>query len=142
MTDLLTNLLEKLIQLFTGLRRLRVRVHKAYFTRTDPRVWAYFINVTNTSCNRELEITHVWLDTVPPVFALPPDRPLPKRLKPDETWETWIERDRVPGYDPHAVYRLGRVRLSTGQVIRSVENKGIPPRGYIPGGPVTSYPDE
>lgn len=124
-------------------RRLRVTVHRAYFSKTDPRVWAYFINVTNISRNRDVEITHVWFATEPELHATPPERPLPKRLKPDEVWETWIEEFRVPErFRGSAAFELGRVRLSTGRVIRSKENKNVPKFGHVPGGPVTSYPDE
>lgn len=128
-------------------RKLRVTAHRAYFTRTDPRVYAYFINITNLSRDREVEITHVWLATEPDAYAVPPERPLPKRLRPDEAWSTWVEESRVPERlrgetDRETVCRLGRVRLSTGDVYRSEPETTVPGRGTVPGGPVTSYPDE
>src|SRR5688572_13056750 len=75
-------------------RRVRVTVHRACFTHSG--VWAYFINITNLSRDRDIEITHVWLASQPEVFPIIHDRRLPKRLKPDEVWETWIEERRVP----------------------------------------------
>jgi hypothetical protein len=127
----------------TGYRQVRVTVHRAYFTKTNPRVWAYFINVTNLCHDREIEITHVWLTVEPDVYASPPERPLPKRLKPDEAWETWIEERHVPNeFRGSAAFRLGRVRLSTGWTASSKENKDVPHVGHPPGGPVTSFPDE
>lgn len=127
----------------TGYRPVRVTIHRAYFTKTEPRVWAYFINVTNLCRDREVEITHVWLATEPEVYATPPERPLPKRLKPDETWETWVEEQRVPKeFRGNAAFRLGRVRLSTGRIAGSKENKDVPKFGHPPGGPITIYPDE
>jgi hypothetical protein len=65
-----------------------------------------------------------------------PDRPLPKRLKPDETWETWVDVGRVPDVGDK-VYKLGRARLSTGVVIKSRKNAAVPEQGSVPGGPVT-----
>ena len=136
-------ILDGLWALLLNYRRLRVTVHRAYFTETDPIVWAYFINITNLSHNREVEITHVWLASEPTVHAVPPERRLPKRLKPDEVWETWIEEFRVPeAFRGSPAFRLGRVRLSTGRIIESKENKDVPRHGHVPGGPVTSYPDK
>jgi len=47
------------------------------------------------------------------------DWPLPKRLKPDETWETWIEAHRLPTWVHKDPYNLVRARLSTGTVVES-----------------------
>jgi hypothetical protein len=94
----------------------------------------YFINATNLS-TRDIEITHVWLECNPDLHIVQPDRVLPKRLKPDETWETWIEAYRVPDScgDPQI---LARARLSTGAVVQSVKNENVPSVGFIPGGPI------
>ena len=78
-------------------RRVRVRVHRAAFT--DGRVYGqecYFVNVTNVSLSREVEITHVWFACTPEVYLLPSERPLPKRLKVDETWSTWVKVSDLP----------------------------------------------
>jgi hypothetical protein len=113
-------------------RRLRLTVHLAAFTRTG--VLCYFINATNLS-GREIEITHIWFDCDPQIPALQPDRILPKQLKPDESWETWVEASRLPPHcdDP---YTLARARLSTGQVFQSQKNDNVPDQGFIPGGPI------
>lgn len=114
-------------------RRVRLTIHLAAFSRTGIVCW--FINATNLS-DRDVEITHVWLECDPKLYVMQPDRPLPKRLKPDETWETWIEASRLPGScsDP---YSLARARLSTGLVIESIKAEGVPDMGYVPGGPIS-----
>ncbi len=114
-------------------RRVQVKVHMAAFGGVPPI--CYFVNVTNVSLNREVEVTHVWFESSPPIPVLPEERPLPKRLKADESWQTWIEVGRLPaGVTVGEVYRLARVRLSTGQVFRSKQNKNVPSVGYVPGG--------
>jgi hypothetical protein len=75
----------------------------------------------------------VWLEAVPNVPVLNGDRPLPRRLKPDESWETWLPFTQVPTMLlPHADSCF-RVRLSTGRLVRSKANRDIPPIGDIPG---------
>jgi hypothetical protein len=117
-------------------RRVRVRVHKARFvghSRYGPE--CYFVNITNISLNREIEVTHVWCDCPGMVPIVRNERPLPKRLKADETWETWIGVDELPealsGVD---AFRLVRVRISTGRVFKSKQNKRVPNFGSVPGG--------
>src|SRR5687767_11200319 len=87
-------------------RRLRFTVHRAAFRATGQE--AFFLNATNLSKDREIELTHVWLASSPPVAALQPERPLPKRLKPDETWETWIFVDAIPSHLHESVVQLAR----------------------------------
>lgn len=117
-----------------GRRKLRVLIHRARF-QTDSHEY-YFVNVTNLSNNREVEITHVWFETKPIVHVLRPDRPLPKRLKPDEPWETWISVDELSIKDDKQVYKLGRVRMSTGAIVKSQENRQVPSIGSVPGGSI------
>jgi hypothetical protein len=124
--------IEWLWSLVTGRRRLRLAVHRAFFLATGQE--CYFVNATNLSKTREIEITHVWFDTTPPVHLLRPERPLPKRLKPDETWETWIEVSAIPGVEISQAFTLGRARLSNGKIIKSCENRNVPPVGQVPGG--------
>lgn len=58
-------------------------------------------------------------------------RPLPARLRLDETFETWIPVADVPTEDD--LERMVRVQLSNGKVVKSRLNKGVPPTGYIAG---------
>jgi hypothetical protein len=111
-------------------RRVRVLVHRAVFL-PDSRE-QYFMKVTNLSPSREVEITHAWFATQPPAHILNPDRPLPARLKLDQTFETWIAVSDVPA--AANTERLGRVQLSTGKVMKSRPNKQVPPVGMVAGG--------
>ena len=119
-------------QAFARRRRVRLLVHRAYFSTGEP---CLFLNLTNVSQGRDIEITHVYFDVEPQVHALRPERRLPKRLKPDETWETWLEASRLPADLGDSVYRLGRARVSSGRIIKSAKNKTVPSQGYVPGDP-------
>jgi hypothetical protein len=111
-------------------RRVRVRVHLAFFV--NGRVPFLFVNVVNLSHDREIEITHVWFDLEPELYVVLDERPLPKRLRPDESWETWIEAAKLV-HEAHPE-TLARVRLSSGKVIKSRRNANVPSLGYVPGG--------
>jgi hypothetical protein len=127
---------EFLLSAFSGRRRVRLLVHKAHFIESGRE--CYFINLTNLSLDRDIEVTHIWIDTTPQVHVLQPDRPLPKRLRPDETWETWVEVRLIPKNAGEKVYGLARARLSTSTVIKSKKNVSVPPLGEVPGGPISS----
>jgi AAA ATPase domain len=81
--------------------------------------------------SREIEITYLWFETNPPVHILNPDRPLPTRLRLDETFETWVPVAALPNV-PN-VERLGRVSLSNGKVVKSRLNSAVPPVGNVAG---------
>jgi TIR domain-containing protein len=118
-------------------RKVRVGVHLGYF-ESNPAVPVYFINITNLSEERDVEVTHVWFESVPQVFPMWNDRLLPVRLRPDESWETWTRMDELPPVIRENPFELARVRLSTGQVVTSVKNANVPERGRVPGGSITS----
>jgi hypothetical protein len=110
-------------------------VHRAFFAHGYQGRRQFFINVTNISPRREVEITHLWFETNPPTQILNPVRPLPARLRLDETFETWIPVADVPTVDD--LEGMVRVQLSNGKVVKARLNKGVPPTGYI-GGPGSS----
>ena len=136
-------------------RRVRVLVHQAFFTEAlgaasftaSPDLLAsppvtgvggvagmspyYFMKVTNLSHSREIEITHAWFDTDPPEHLLMRERPLPARLRPDETWEGWVNAARLAHSSD--VERSGRVRLANGNTVKSRRNKDVPPTGFVAG---------
>ncbi len=122
-------------------RRVQVLVHEATFiapgssagsvARSEPH---YFVKVTNLSEAREIQITHVWVDGKPQVHLMIPERPLPARLPPDETWEGWVRVTDV-AHIPDVEWAF-RVRLPNGKVVRSRPNKDVPPVGFV-GGPGT-----
>ena len=112
-------------------RRVSVLVHRGFFIQQAPPSHPfYFIKVTNLS-RRDLEITHVWFATNPPVYVLLAERPLPTRLRPDETWEAWVDAAALA--DTSNVWRSGRVRLANGRTVKSRPNKHVPPVGYVAG---------
>lgn len=134
-------ILSKCLDFLFGLsgkkRVVKATLHKAYFTYTAPeKIYGYFITVTNLS-QRAVEITHVWMDVEgADYYAEPYERPLPKRLEPDESWATWILVEDLPE-EAHRDYQYrGRVRLSTDKVIRTRERRNIPGHGSVPGGPL------
>lgn len=111
---------------------LRLTVHRAAFLPHGPE--CFFINATNIQSQFEFEITHVWFETSPPVYVIQRARPLPKRMKPQETWETWVEVDNFASEFGKDIFVLGRARLSTGEVVKSIENVDVPMIGTVPGG--------
>jgi hypothetical protein len=110
-----------------------VRTHVACFDN-DPDRPALFINVTNLSLEHDVEITHVWVESDPRNYALPQGRPLPTRLRPSESWETWVYLGELTMASAHDPYRMARIQLSTGEVLSSTENVDVPEVGYVPGG--------
>jgi hypothetical protein len=114
---------------------VRVTVHLAVF-EAHPESPAYFVNATNLFNDRDVEITHVWFEGPPRVDVMHSDRRLPVRLRPYESWETWQLLNMLPDAVRHNAFNLARVRLSTGAIIQSTENVGVPARGFVPGGPI------
>lgn len=106
---------------------LLVLVHKACFSNS--RVQHFFIKVINNTPTSEIEITHVWYenDRGPSVEIM--ERPLPKRLKPFETWETWVSATRIPELDD--TFQRFRAKTSTGEVFTSRQNVDVRPEGYV-----------
>jgi serine/threonine protein kinase len=96
---------------------------------------ALFINATNLSQTLEREVTHVWVEADPRIHVMNDKRPLPKRLKPQETWETWITLRDLPLQMllPGQLHTHVRARLSTGEIISAVLNENVPEEGFIPG---------
>ncbi len=110
---------------------VKVRCHRALLLPNGPE--CYFINVRNASPQREVEVTHVWVVGDTEIHILNPARPLPRRLKPEESWETWIPLNHLPEKIRENAYSLARVRLSNDKVLHSVRNKSIPAAGFVPG---------
>jgi hypothetical protein len=114
-------------------QRVCVLCHRAFLFPSGPE--CYFINVTNLSLKRNAEITHVWMtcpeDGVIHVINL--SRPLPYRLNPEGSWETWIEVNCLQAPIRENAFCLARVRLSNGKVLHSRKNTNVPSAGFIPG---------
>lgn len=69
----------------------------------------FYITVTNASHDREIVVTHMWIETTPPLHIHDPG--LPVRLRYSAPWETIVPVDQVPG-DPELVPWLARARLA------------------------------
>lgn len=140
MIELAYKALDVLLGAFGGLRRVRVLVHLA--TRLPDGEVAYFIKIVNLSSGRDVEVTHVWVAMKPPLPLINQDRPLPVRLRPDETWETWLPFRCVPETIYSELHRLVRVQLSNGSIFKSKLNTNVPAIGYVAGPPVASVHTE
>jgi hypothetical protein len=120
-------------------RRVKLTVHRAALIGPMASIGggpvivaptdSYFITVTNASRDRDIEVTHVWLQTEPPVHVHDPD--LPKRLKYSARWETSVPVKNVPA-DPARVPWLARCQLSPDdKVVKSRPRRNVPPSGAV-----------
>jgi hypothetical protein len=133
--DILKPIVERVWSAIGDRRRIRFTVHRGVFVASGKE--CFFLNLSNLSRNREIEITHVYMDCGEQIHALQSNRLLPKRLRPDESWETWIEVDRIPNSLRGIAFTLGRARLSSGKILKSDENKNVPHAGTVAGGPTS-----
>lgn len=92
----------------------------------------YFVKVTNLYPDRDIAITHVWFATEPRVDIVLSRRPLPTRIRPDETWEGWASVARFQTDDAEST---ARVRLADGKVLGSRLNPFVEPgeTGFVAG---------
>src|SRR6266498_504169 len=58
--DILKPILEKVWSTFGDRRKVRFTVHRGFFVSKAKE--CFFLNLSNLSRNREIEITHIWLD--------------------------------------------------------------------------------
>jgi serine/threonine protein kinase len=124
----------------TSAHPIRLAVHVAVFVGSTRL--GFFINATNLSQSLEREITHIWIEGDPKIHVMNDRRPLPKRLKPQETWETWIDLWQLPqDIFNDGLHTRVRARLSTGEVVSAVLNEDVPEQGFIPGGPSAQASD-
>ncbi|MBW4634675.1 MAG: hypothetical protein KME30_23035 [Iphinoe sp. HA4291-MV1] len=117
-------------------RILKLRVHRAMFVKS--MIECYFVNLTNLSPNRALEVTHVWYEDEEKHFIplIHPSRLLPVRLELEQSWETWIAVENLPRATQNNAYQNFRARISTGAIFKSEANPNVPPYGTVPGGPI------
>lgn len=112
-------------------RSIRVRVHRAFLVSNPAQVHYYFINVLNTSNAAEVEVAHVWYEGSRRVDIIQPQRPLPRLLPPNQSWETWVKVTDIP--DDPDLFGNFRVRLSTDEVFESEERRNVQGAGFVPG---------
>lgn len=109
-----------------------MRIHRAGLLLADgQRADAYFLNVFNASPERDVQVTHVWIETEPKVVVM--TKPLPVDVKAGRQWETFVEVAALPA-GATGIERLGRVQLADGKVVESVARENVPPAGAIPDG--------
>jgi len=130
-SKMIESVLEWVFKIIGLKQSVRVLCHRAFFLPNGPE--CYFINVTNLSLQRDAEVTHVWIESGNEIPVLNLSRPLPRRLRPEESWETWIEVERLPIPVREDAFKLARVRLSNGRIIKSKKNENVPIAGYVPG---------
>src|SRR5262245_16585993 len=131
MVEIGFRILDAVLPAFFNRRRLRVRVHRAFLGTGEE---CFFVNLTNRSSKRDLEVTHVWFQTDRhQIQVLQSQRPLPKRLKPDESWETWLPVADLPEAFSPVALTLVRARLSSGALVMSEPNRNVPTYGPVPG---------
>lgn len=129
---MLSTILGWIFKIAGVVQSVRVRCHVASFEGSSELY--VFINVVNLSLSRDVEITHIWFECPDEISVLNSQRPLPKRLRPEESWETWIGLDSFEGKFSEYVFSLARVRVSNGKVYRSKRNTKVPKKGNVPGG--------
>lgn len=122
-------------------RRVKLTVHRA---ELQGPMWSfggpvvsmttdsYFITITNASRDRDIVVTHVWIETHPPVHIHDVD--LPVRLKYSAPWETSVPVKNVLA-TPEEVLWLARCLLAPDdKVIKSRPRRNVPPFGTVPRG--------
>ena len=119
-------------------RKVSLTVHRAFPvtvqggqpTPSGPE--HFYVNVTNRSHERDVTVTHVWFESVPPVHVH--DRDLPKRLAYGAPWETAVRVSDISASPEQALW-LARCKLShTNKIISSKPNENVPPFGTVPRG--------
>jgi hypothetical protein len=92
----------------------------------------YYIGVGNRSRDRDIVVTHVWLDIEPSLHLHDPD--LPKRLAYDARWETAVPTGSVSA-SPEQVSYLARCQIGPDdKIIKSRPRENVPPYGAVPRG--------
>lgn len=124
-------------------RRVRLTVHRGFASGPmfafgdDPPVQVpptenLYITVTNASRDRDIVVTHVWLETVPPVHVI--DADLSRRLRHSDVWETMVPVSKVPAGATDVEW-LARCMISPDdKVIKSRPRRNVPPAGMMPRG--------
>lgn len=91
----------------------------------------WFMTVTNKSQARDIELTHAYFADAPSERLLT-NMPLRTRLKPDETWEGWLNVANLA--NTSNVEQSGRVLISgKNEPIRSRRNRHVPAIGNVAG---------
>lgn len=100
--------------------RVRVTVRRSLWEPSagQPGRDCYFIAL-RSAAEVDVLVTQVWFECEPRVFVDRRQRRLPKVLAAGETWETWLEVDKLPGSVRDRAHELARVRLASGTVLKA-----------------------
>ena len=121
-------------------RRVALTVHAAHeVVGRDPSTGQpvlgrenYYLGIVNGSRDRDIVVTHVWLDTTPPVHVHDPA--LPVRLSYSARWETPVPVQDVPAPRDQVPW-LARCQLSPDdKIVKSRPRENVPPFGAVPRG--------
>jgi hypothetical protein len=107
---------------------IRMLVHKAYF-QNNP-IQHFFIKIVNDTRDADVEVTHVWYENDTESVEIL-TAPLPRRLKPFETYEIWVPVADISEHDD--IFQHFRVMVSTGEVFTSQQNVNVRPFGFVAG---------
>lgn len=127
---LLNDLKTGLTQRRVDARKVRLLIHRGPWhpTGRDAGRDCYFIAATNLSGDEQIDIAAIWFETDRRLFVDRVQRRLPAKLAPGETWETWIESEKLPADVRDEAYELARVRLKTGSILTPVRVNPKPAR--------------
>jgi hypothetical protein len=92
----------------------------------------YYITVTNASRDRDIVVTHIWLETTPRIEVFDPD--LPVRLRYGAPWETTVSVDAIPEGTTDVEWLARAVITPDDKVIKSRPRRNVPPFGTVPRG--------
>jgi len=125
-------------------RKVKLTVHRAYKLLAFGSIGGgepitagedfWFITVTNASSDRDIVVTHIWIEAETDARVDVFDSALPVRLKYSAPWETSIPVAKVPG-DPERIPWQARCLLSPDdKIVKSRPRKNVPPFGTVPRG--------
>lgn len=116
---LFKDLIEGLAKRREDERRVRLVIHRGpwHADGRNPGRDCYFITAMNLASDEAVEITAVWFESDPRRFVERRQRRLPVTLKPGDSWETWLEVEKLPECIRESASEFARVRLATGTVL-------------------------
>jgi hypothetical protein len=121
-------------------KKIKLRVHKAYFVEDNQHKPFYFINVKNN--NKREAITIVDINYIrfigqtvsQKMPVINPQRPTPAVLKAGQQWETWIPVQMVQRPINEDIYNAFYVEYTKSHFKRSHKRVNVAPSGTVPGG--------
>jgi hypothetical protein len=91
-----------------------------------------YIGIVNRSRDRDIVVTHIWIDADPPLHVHDPD--LPRRLAYDARWETPVPTDQAAAPRDQVPYLVRCQIEPDDKIIKSRPRENVPPYGRVPRG--------